>query len=674
MKWTPLPVGVRPSGLWLRASLSRKAKLWSSVKRAYASLYQQLWWLDVIYPFVLSAVLFTGLTYLVYNGQKHRRLASQMEEKFIGFSLRVASPRPLVKPGQIATVNLRHVDLKFLPHIIKTDFTDVTPETYASIIEKLFYLQVKYIVVSWRLGFDSDHESWAKLEAVLARTPAWTRVIFAIPATLKKSLPNFIFENTTVVENAPCQPNTQLICMYGAHWDDWIIQTMANDFWLERDLSANESMISFNLPRVQPSYLLYLNSPSAFESYTFSQLLFLDPDVGKLKDKAVFVGNDLPQGKPGMSKPEDILKVPTALTQSGVDVRQHGTSFHEYWAQIAQLFIDQDLIDVVPYQWSLTVAILFAAFIVFFLNMFGPPVALGLFLSCAAVAPLLNALFIAFWRFYLPLFDLIYAGFWSFIAVTFGQLSIESFKAWQLSIQQRNDQDATDSKSNFISLISHNLNTPVAKMQGLLDILLQLPIDAKAKNALCTARKEVAHIQLIIRCALVLTAIEDRSLSHEPLSCRVIGREFEQMMKNPLGQIGISVRILLEEKSELIGVPLRFDKRALCTSIGALLLFAHREPPDRKCSYSCTFRVSDQDDHQRPNHDNGLECTLVASESTFTDVSHLADTKSNQASHSVLQEMSANLVHCLLQCYDGTIRRSEDGKTIQMMLFPMVDY
>lgn len=617
-------------------------------------------------------MLFTGLTYLIYNGQKHRRLASQMEEKFIGFSLRVASPRPIKHKNQIVTISLKEEDLKYLPHIIKKDFTDVTPEIYASILQKLIEMKAKYIVVSWRLNFDSDHESWLPLEQVLANAPPSTKIVFAVPAILKKFIPDFLLRYGTVVENETCQSNTQLICMYGAHWDDWIIQTIANDFWLDRDLKTSEHMISFNLPRMLPSYLLYLNSTEDFESLTFSQLLFLNSQNKNWQDKAVFIGNALWQGKPGMSKSQDIQKVATALTPSHADIRTQGTPFNEFWAQIAQLFIDQDLVTIVPYKWSLTIAILFASIIVFFLNIFGPPVALGLFLSCTALSPLLNALFIRFWHFYLPLFDLTYAGLWSFIILTFAKLSLESFRAWQLNVQQHHDRETADSKSNFISLISHNLNTPVAKMLGLLDLLIQMPIDAEMKEDTKIVIREITRIQICIRAVLVATSIDDNRLNNESMTGDMIVKEFSKLMQNPLKRLGLKVTIELTAAScDLAYIPMRFDKRALCTVLGALAILLN----DSKDEGNCQLKLTIAEYEHNNQTSEILICEAFTQSAPLSSriidrITKVQNPKEEAFELPILAELCVNLINSVKRSYQGMLETNTQNNMLRLSLIP----
>src|SRR5690606_15763066 len=111
------------------------------------------------------------------------------------------------------------------------------------------------------------------------------------------------------------------------------------------------------------------------------------------------------------------------------------------------------------------------------------PAALGTFLMVSTSAPLLNALLMATVGVFVPVFDVIFAGLSSVVFLAFAKLSLESLRTRRFRLQRQIDSDVADVKGNFISLVSHNLNTPVAKMQGMLDLLNQLPIEPALKDA-----------------------------------------------------------------------------------------------------------------------------------------------------------------------------------------------
>lgn len=652
-----------------------KSAFWQKIKQIYLAVYKKIWWLDVLYPFILSALLFSGLTYLVYTGEKHRRLAAYFEEEFIRFSLKLAGTREIIEKNKIITINLTEEDLKKIDFFYKKDYKDVHPRFYAKVIEKLIDLGTSYIVIAWNITEEESQLGIDALKSALKKAQSkGIKIIFAIHQRVKKNIPKPILKYSQIVDQHPCQQGMQMICSYEHQTQGLIIQTIADDFWVKKDITLKNDAITFNLPRRQPSYLLYLNDPSEFLSFSFYHFLNKKIEKNTWESKAVFIGSNLIQGYPGMSKPQDIEKIFTPVFSSEIDVRTTGIPFHVFWAQIAQMFLDDDLIEVTPYQWSLSIAVLFAACIIFLLNIFGLPISLGIFLISLAASPVLNTISILMWRNYLPLFDMIYAGFWSFILLAFGQLSIESFKSWQLNVEQENDRDVMDSKSNFISLISHNLNTPVAKMQGLFELLLKMSKNQNFRKDTHLAYIELSKILLSIRMALILVAIDDENLSEEIMQIQNIPDEFQRIIGNSLKRMNLNIAMkYADEDNDLVHVPFRFDRKCLCTTIGAVILIARNVSKSQ--DFDVLFKlVEHEDEHHRTTEQFICEVQTDGKIDQKSMIQPLLDKNEisliDSHSYPIYIHLSINLIKKMIKHYDGHLMIKEDPFAIKISLLP----
>ncbi|GAG95417.1 unnamed protein product, partial [marine sediment metagenome] len=139
------------------------------------------------------------------------------------------------------------------------------------------------------------------------------------------------------------------------------------------------------------------------------------------------------------------------------------------------------------------------------------------------------------------MFDAIYAGLTTFLFAAFGKLSYQNFQRWRLEEAEKTFELTADLKRNFISLISHNLNTPIARMQGLVDVLLAKTADQAIHEDLSSAGQLVARLQVGIRSVLVSTAVEDRSLNNVPMTLKTFEGEFLNVVGSFLEKLGRSV-------------------------------------------------------------------------------------------------------------------------------------
>ncbi|MBI2603450.1 MAG: HAMP domain-containing histidine kinase [Deltaproteobacteria bacterium] len=624
-------------------------------ERWQSRLSYKFWWLDVLYPLLLSLLLFSGLTYLFYTGQKHRRVSSKLEERLISFSLRMASPRTLPNHASVMTLSVRESDLPATQSFHFKDYTDVSETTYVTSLNRLLDLGAEKIFINWQPVPELGESIYLNMMPVLLKAQGMGRDIYwAVQPKFVKDIPAWFQDYAVILEADPCQVSTQLICVYNEAWTKWLMQVIPLLLWKKREKGWGQGLVvSQNLPRLFPGYILYYNDSKEIPDLSYLELLSQE----YLPAKTVFVGTDFIQGREGMSQPSSIGRVKSIIDDPNLSTRTGGTPLHKFWAQHAQLFIDDDLVGIIPLGLSFSFAVMVALLTIIILLRWGSIPSLGIFLVFAGLAPFANALMISKLRLYLPLFDCLYAGLSAFLLATFAKLSVESFYFWRIRIQQRSDQDILNARGNFISLVSHNLNTPVAKMLGLLANLEPAASKEHEKTELVNAQKLLATIQLSIRSVLMTTALEDKSLKQEALSLVALEKEFRVQMSKPLQRLGCLIELNISE-NELAAVPMRFDKRAVVSGWAALLLLIRQEAVP--CHPQVGVEVKEDNDSLMLSF--FLPCSLTLA-------TKLQEFMQHAEGPDLLSQVSVNLLKSLLKFYQGRTLVDATGFTLQLIPF-----
>ena len=89
------------------------------------------------------------------------------------------------------------------------------------------------------------------------------------------------------------------------------------------------------------------------------------------------------------------------------------------------------------------------------------------------------------------------------------KLSLKENQTWKLEQEKRLASEVEQLKSNFVSLISHDLKTPIAKIQGICDRLLAHPdLLLDVRDGLISLRKESIELHRYIQTILKISRLE----------------------------------------------------------------------------------------------------------------------------------------------------------------------
>ena len=90
------------------------------------------------------------------------------------------------------------------------------------------------------------------------------------------------------------------------------------------------------------------------------------------------------------------------------------------------------------------------------------------------------------------------------------QLTIREYEKWQLEQESHYLRQVEQLKNNFVSLISHDLKTPIGKIQAICDRVLTQNQDLGFKSDLVSLRSESSELHRYIQTILQITKVESR--------------------------------------------------------------------------------------------------------------------------------------------------------------------
>lgn len=252
----------------------------------------------------------------------------------------------------------------------------------------------------------------------------------------------------------------------------------------------------------------YHDNPNSFNIYSFIDVLTGRVSPEKIKSKVVLVGSLIKEN------PQDFAKTPLSKSYfSYPKILIH--------TNITETIIQDNGIHKPPFfiEWMFT---FFAISLVFFFALkYSPSIGLA-----ATIATTVTILILGYFLFFgIP--GLI-SGYWiplstpliglliSYYIVVPFRLLKEYKKRWDFQRQNKILVEVEELKSNFLSLVTHDLKTPVAKIQGLTEVLinqLQSKISPAENKTLGHILQSTDDLNHFINKILELAKIESNKIT-----------------------------------------------------------------------------------------------------------------------------------------------------------------
>ena len=581
------------------------------IGQVFQRFRHRLWWIDVVWPLLLAGSMIAGLTHLIYSGQRQMRLTNIAEDTLLEFSLVQSGGWNASKESNVLVVSVTDEDKSKFGEITGPGGSDLRLDTYSRLIEKLGSMGASEIYLRLTPEIhDIYGPDFNPLLAVSAALPEKTQLHLGYNDRDQKTLLEIVGKRIHVVDDDECREKKfiQARCSFNTDWDDWVMQnifaTSAGLMNRERKPKDQPRWVSSNFASRYPSYILNLPNPNSLPTTTVSAILNSDFVAMKNVPKMVFIGILPNQANSSVNSDQN----PVVQTHYDAMSKQSSvTPLHIFWAQLAEMFLTDNVV-LIPTNWIVwTVSGAFCVLILFVLIFFRGPVAFGTFVIYAATGPLINALSIRYLNLYVPMFESFYFGLTTLLIAGFSQLSISALQKWRSDEKRKVHARTSDVKSNFISLLSHNLNTPIAKMQGTLALLSSLPAQGEWKDDVRAAESHVAQLELAVKAVLTATAIEEGALAPSPITVFALVEEIKGSASGPLKRLGVQLAFSEPRGNEDdLHLPIKFDVKTVCVGISSLAaLFASNSGVSS--SVQINFEVSDSLQSTGSSRSNALE-------------------------------------------------------------------
>ena len=196
---------------------------------------------------------------------------------------------------------------------------------------------------------------------------------------------------------------------------------------------------------------------------------------------------------------------------------------------------DNQLRQKEPHRMALWISFLLSGLLVaiavlFILNYPQPVVIFGIVLGALGWLSLSAWLFDSF-AFWIPAIGPVVQIAVTYIVFLSHQVSANEARNWRLEQDRKASEELEQLKTNFVSMMSHDLKTPIAKIQAICDRLLSRAAEGELADDLRNLRRSSEDLNRYIRSILQVTKIEARefAISREPLDVnesieRVIAR------------------------------------------------------------------------------------------------------------------------------------------------------
>ncbi|MCB0411445.1 MAG: CHASE2 domain-containing protein, partial [Bdellovibrionales bacterium] len=112
------------------------------------------------------------------------------------------------------------------------------------------------------------------------------------------------------------------------------------------------------------------------------------------------------------------------------------------------------------------------------------------------------------------------------------QLTLKESETWRLEQEKKYLSEIEQLKNNFVSLISHDLKTPIAKIQGICDRLLAQSPSVEIVEGLLNLRQESVELHRYIQSILKMSRVESRDFKVQKEAV-----DFNEIVENVLSNL-----------------------------------------------------------------------------------------------------------------------------------------
>jgi signal transduction histidine kinase len=470
-------------------------------------------WLQFGTPILMGLLTVLLIIHILHFGGPRESLAARAESEIMRFSL-ANTAKPIHSPSpQVISFSVSDSDLMTLPRAPNPALNDAHITEYANVLSYVSRFNPQWVVLSWLThAHPMTPEYLAPLTSLIDRLQLRDRVTIAINFFAIGNIDSNFSKRHNVVEARDCYHDINLHCTYSQDWS-WMPQQIFSRF-----LREPRNFISTNLPHHLPNIVLNLPTLTSLSNFNFTDAR--EPVAGAIPSNAiVFIGNQATQDVMFRDNKEVLQRSFTAQSSPRRSLQQDGTPWHIFWAAMTAMFIESRALHVAPGIVISGLAVL-CGLLIFSLAFrridrltFITPV------SIISSLLLLNLLTISTFHYYLPITPILITCITAIPSAIFLMGALNNYKKWKLLAVARRADESGDLKQNFLQLISHNLNTPIAQLKGLLEIL-----SADSPDILPLSRALILtdYVRITAKAALATSAAPTRITSTQRRTLRSV--------------------------------------------------------------------------------------------------------------------------------------------------------
>jgi hypothetical protein len=554
-------------------------------------------YLPSLVPLAVVSIFLIASTGLIYGHLKltpktQNTPAARYGNNLIDWHLKSAGHR-VSSTTQTVTISLTEESTENIELLTSTTEENASPHIYMNVISKVISQNPYHMIINWNPVRELTQDEIKTFKDIFSKNPGKLS-LYAHKDHYKSALSNFS-KVVNVKLSDFCAGSLYSICPFQTDWKFWNI----NDLLTQFATTDTNKIVSSQLHPKYETFIIRQDQMKNVPDYSFSSIISdfqaIQPDT--FRDKVVFVGSDLTQGLKGMTHPYKIDKVASYDNQSPSEIRIDGTPTHKFWANITRMFIDNDFTKIASPNLTTSMAILLGVMSLISSLVLGPFSALIVFIFQTMVVNIIAIILLKNLNFYLPLFKGLYLSSILFILGGFLKLIIENIREKHIQIKDRNIVESSDIKGNFISLISHNLNTPVAKMISLMENAKPELSEEVVKSCISPCLEDASLIQLCFRSVLATNRLEESNINKEILSSDRMIEEITFEVSPILSRLGII--LTHEDETDNPEERFFFDRRVLIPVISAVtyLLLSNEENSSKSFFLTIEFNSDDNAIH-----------------------------------------------------------------------------
>jgi signal transduction histidine kinase len=241
----------------------------------------------------------------------------------------------------------------------------------------------------------------------------------------------------------------------------------------------------------EKKFINYQGPKGSFNTLSLTQLF--DPNFEKnlLEDKIIIIGSK-------DSKLHNFQTPVGQLTRS------------EITANIMDNFLSEKWIQRIPIFLALFIHFCILILSIYIISLYPQSAAFIFFLWIAISYSAISIW--AFDSFYIwtPILSIVVQLFVTYLIFLSYKLTVKDYQNLQLEQERRSLMELEQLKQNFVSLFSHDLKTPIAKIQAICDRLILQNPKSEISHDLKSLRKESSELHRYIQSILHITRVESR--------------------------------------------------------------------------------------------------------------------------------------------------------------------